>query len=88
MTVGELKEQGKIHSSVLGDWTIQIAHCVAVGEWDRAGQHCQDAMLALNKVAGVVSQMLTVIPSQDAPEVPKEIVSATIEVKKNYRRKT
>lgn len=64
----ELENIARIRMSQLSDAVPQAAHQISCGDWDRAAQTCVRMNLAVNQLAGAISQLLPA----ERQKVPKE----------------
>jgi hypothetical protein len=63
----ELVDLAKYRSTEITDSAIQIAYLTAHGDWDRLPQILKRQMDTLNTLAGIVSQLLPIVPQTPAP---------------------
>lgn len=68
----ELIALAKIRVGNVSDWTIQLAHLIGTEEWDEAAVVATNQMQALNILAGIIAQLLPIIPSKPSKEFKTE----------------
>lgn len=70
-TQAELIALARIRVSNCSDWAIQLAYLVADEKWDAAAQVCVQQQQALNILAGLIAQLLPVVPTLKCEKVGK-----------------